>query len=137
MYTVCLGSSDPPEKNIIIYLHQKMRVEYYSFTQQKNFRSHELDWKKLVRFNILGWVTTSWTYSIYRVNIYILTLIISLVAIKLFTSITMMIKPAVNCQIPATIHQGLSMLMAHKTPNSIATKNRVYKENDNVFNFVI
>ena len=40
----------------------------YSFTEQNNFRSHELNW---VRFNILGRVTTSCTYSsilIYDVN---------------------------------------------------------------------
>ena len=24
--TVCPGSSDPPEKNILIYLHQKIRL---------------------------------------------------------------------------------------------------------------
>ena len=41
-------------------------------TEQNNFRSHEFNWikswflktmDKIVRFNILGWVTTSWTYS--------------------------------------------------------------------------
>ena len=69
--SVCPGSSDPPEKifntfasenevYVIYLLLQYFKVEYYLFTEQNNFRS-QLD--KIVRFNILGRVTTSWTYS--------------------------------------------------------------------------
>ena len=28
-HTVCPGSSDPPEKNIVIYLHEKMRFTLF------------------------------------------------------------------------------------------------------------
>ena len=30
--TVCPGSSDPPEKNILIYLHQKIRFTHFFLT---------------------------------------------------------------------------------------------------------
>ena len=52
--TVCPGSSDPPEKILYIFASDNevytifliitiFQVEYYSFTEQNNFRSHELD----------------------------------------------------------------------------------------------
>ena len=52
--TVCPGSSDPSEKIFIYICIRKLglhwyltitifKVEYYSFTEQNNFRSHELD----------------------------------------------------------------------------------------------
>ena len=54
MHTVCPGSSDPPEKILNIFVSENevytsfliimiFQVEYYSFTEQNNFRSHELD----------------------------------------------------------------------------------------------
>ena len=53
--TVCPGSSDPSEKIFNTFasenevLHHLLTitillVEYYSFTEQNNFRSHELNW---------------------------------------------------------------------------------------------
>ena len=56
-HTVCPGSSDPPEKKIIYICIRKLglqrfltntifKVEYYSFTEQNDFKSHELDCMK-------------------------------------------------------------------------------------------
>ena len=52
--TVCPGSSDPQEKLFWYIFIRKVGlhrytvtifyVEYYSFTEQKKIRSHELDW---------------------------------------------------------------------------------------------
>ena len=52
-YTVCPGSSDPPEKIFLhicirkLGLHRFLTItiflfEYHSFTEQNNLRSHEL-----------------------------------------------------------------------------------------------
>ena len=54
LFTVCPGSSDPPEKILNIFALENdvytfflfitiFLVQYYSFTEQNNFRSHELD----------------------------------------------------------------------------------------------
>ena len=53
------------QKRYLIYLHQKnnkchlstitiLQVEYFSFTEQNNFRSHEFNWIK--QFDSLFWV---------------------------------------------------------------------------------
>ena len=65
-----------PQKNILIYLHRKIRIT--SFFNYKDIlgwilfvytaKKNKVTWirlDKIVRFNILGWVTTSWTYSTY------------------------------------------------------------------------
>ena len=51
-YTVCPGSSDPQEKIFLYICIRKLGLHRFLT---------RLD--KIVRFNILGWDTTFWTYS--------------------------------------------------------------------------
>ena len=54
MHTVCPGSSDPLEKIFNVFASENevhrlltvtiLQVENYQFTEQNNFRSHELNW---------------------------------------------------------------------------------------------